>query len=134
MKKLILILRTLIFCAIFSSTALADWDWLSENMNGDTYSVDFNKIKKQNGYVYFWRLDDYVKPTETGDWSAKIYIQGDCALFRHKLLSGSFHKEPMGLGIGDTVSPKNSEWIHPSHNSANDTILKDVCEYAKKLN
>ena len=134
MKKINLIISILIYCLLFITPSFADWDWLSENMFGDTYSVDFDRITKQDGYVYFWRLDDYLKQTETGDWSAIIYIQADCKLFRHKLLNGSFFKKPKGEGTGDILSPKNPEWIHPTHNSANDTILKKVCEHAKKIN
>ena len=100
-------------------------------MSGDTYYVDFERIRKHGGYVYFWELDDYLKPSEGGILSAKVYNQGDCKLFRYKVLSSSFHKEPMGGGTSSTnYNPKNPQWDFPSPNSSVETVLKSVCEYA----
>ena len=89
--------------------------------------MDFERIRKVDGYVYYWRLNDYLKPLKYGVLSDKIYQQGDCKLFRYKSLSYSFHKEPMGRGTGDNYSPKNPEWKYPSPNSVNENILKSVC-------
>ena len=61
--------------------------------------------------------------------SDKVYWQGDCKLFRFKALSGSFHKEPMGKGIGESHSPKNPEWNYPPPDSSMEATLKAVCEY-----
>ena len=127
MLRTILILTTLLFTVLFSSPSYAKWTKVSENMSGDTFYVDFERIRKHGGYVYFWQLDDYLKPTKYGDLSDKMYRQGDCKLFRFKYLSLSFHKEPMGGGTGDTYSPKNPEWEYPPPNSAQETILKTVC-------
>jgi len=134
MPKINLTISVLLFCILSITPSFANWDWLSENMFGDTYSVDFDRIKKRDEFVYFKRLDDYLKQTETGDWSAIINIQADCILFRQKLLNGTFFKKPMGKGPGDIISPKNPEWIYPTQNSPNEIILKEVCEYAKIFN
>ena len=101
---------------------------MSENVEGDTYYVDFETIRKVDGYVYFWYLSDYLKPTE-GDLSSKIYNQGDCKLFRYKVLSYSFHKEPMGGGTGEPYTPPD-KWDYPPPDSVGETILKSVCAYA----
>ena len=69
-------------------------------MSGDIFYVDFERIRKHGGYVYWWDLSDLLKPTETGMSSAKVYRQGDCKLFRYKSLSFSSYKEPMGGGTG----------------------------------
>ena len=68
--------------------------------DGNTYYVDFDRIIKVDGYVYYWFLGDYLKPTKLGILSFRVYSQGDCKLFRFKSLSYSFHKEPMGGGTG----------------------------------
>ena len=101
-------------------------------MEGDTIYVDFERIRKHGGYVYWWDLLDYLKPIQ-GDLSSKMYHQGDCKLFRFKVLSGSLHKEPMGRGTGDVSEPpeRHKGWKYPSPNSANEFILKRVCKYAK---
>ena len=126
MKKLTLI-STLIFSVMFSSTSFAEWKKVSKNVKENTYYVDFERIRKHGGYVYFWRLSDYLKPSPQGSLSVKIYNQGDCKLFRFKILSASFHKEPMGGGTGDSVNPENPEWEYPPPESTTETVLKFVC-------
>ena len=130
MKKLTL--TTLVFSLLmFSSTSFADWTKVSENADGYTFYVDFERIRKHGGYVYFWSLDDYLKPNKSGYLSDKVYQQGDCKLFRFKYLSFSFHKEPMGEGTGEIENKPDKEWNYPSPNSSIEEILKKVCRYAK---
>ena len=126
MKTLLTIL-TLVFTVMFSSTSFADWTKVSENVDGDTYYVDFERIRKHGGYVYWWELNDYLKPSKYGDLSGKTYKQGDCKLFRYKYLSFSHHKESMGKDSGDSNSPKNPEWVYPPPKSVSETLLKTVC-------
>jgi len=102
------------------------------SVSGDIFYVDFERIRKHGGYVYFWELIDRLKPTEIGHLSDKTYLQGDCELFRFKYLSFSFHKEPMGGGTADVSEPVKSMqgWKYPSPDSIGETILKVVCAYA----
>ena len=117
---------------MFSSTSFADWKAVSEGVeSGDTFYVDFERIRKHGGYVYWWDLTDYLKPDKEGDLSAKTYKQGDCKLFRVKGLSYSFHKEPMGGGTGKTDNEPDKKWNYPPPNSVSETVLKSVCKYAK---
>ena len=117
---------------MFSSTSYADWKNVGKNVEGDTFYVDFERIRKHDGYVYWWELSDYLEP-ELGDLSHKLYKQCDCRVFRSRNLSFSFHKEPMGGGTGQVIEPTGEQknWIYPSPNSMNELILKTVCEYAK---
>ena len=124
-------LLTVLVLSLLSTPVFAEWKKVSENADGDSFYVDFERIRKHGGYVYYWDLLDYLKPTELGNLSGKSYAQGDCKLFRFKYLSFSFHKEPMGRGTGDSNSPKNPEWIYPPPNSSMETILKSVCNFAK---
>jgi hypothetical protein len=124
--KPLLTIFTLLFTLMFSSTGFAGWTKVGES-SGGTFYVDFEKIRKVDGYVYYWTLTDNLKPTNTGTLSSKIYHQGDCKLFRYKYLSFSHHKEPMGGGTGKTSNPKNPDWRYPPPNSAMETILKSVC-------
>ena len=114
------------------STSFAGWTEVGENVHGTTIYVDFERIKKHDGYVYYWELGDWLKPTEHGDLSGKTYIQGDCKKFRYKYLSGSFHKEPMGGGTGRVKEPveRHKGWKYPSPDLSDETILNSVCQYA----
>ena len=131
MKKLIT-LTTLIFTAMFSSTSFADWTEVSTSVTGDIFYVDFERNRRHEGYVYFWNLIDYLKPTKFGHLSTKIYEQGDCNLFRLKSLSYIQYQQSMGLGLQDSecdYTPENPEWVYPPPESRTEIILKRVCEY-----
>jgi hypothetical protein len=129
MKSLLLIFTLLFSTLMFSSPSFAKWTKVGESVDGNTFYVDFGRIRKQNGYVYFWKLMNLLKSLENEILSANFYYQGDCKLFRYKYLSYSFHKEPMGGGIGEVLEPKgeNANWKYPSPNSMNEYVLKQVC-------
>jgi len=127
MKKLLLIFTLLFTTLVFSSPSYADWTKIGTNVDGTTFYVDFDRIKKHDGYVYYWELSDYLKPFLTGDLSSKTYIQGDCKLFGMKVLSFAFHKQPMGRGSGNVRKHPIQEWRYPPPNSSGETILKSVC-------
>ncbi len=124
--KTLLTIFTLVFTLMFSSTSFAGWTEVSKN-SGKTYYVDFERIRKVDGFVYFWRLTDLLKPSPLGDLSVKFYRQGDCKLFRYKGLSSSIHKEPMGGGIARVFNKPSKEWSYPSPDSVDELILKEVC-------
>ena len=123
--KNLLIIFTLLFSSVFlSSPSFAGWTKVDEG-GGNTFYVDFERIRKHDGFVYWWELGDYLKP-QMGYFSAKSYNIGDCRLFRVKVLSYSWHKEPMGGGTGITVNiPDN--WRYPNPKSIDEYKLKSVC-------
>jgi len=125
--KSILTFITLVFTMMFSSTSFAEWTKLGENVRGSTFYLDFERIRKVDGYVYFWYLQDYLKPDKYEDFSAKIYVQGDCKIFRVKYLSFSYHKEPMGGGTGEVNASESKEWIFPTPDSVIEEILNKSC-------
>ena len=133
MKKLTLFTTLVFSLTIFSSTCYAEWTKVDEDWLG-TFYVDFASIRKVYGYVYFWRLSDFLKPDTDGELSYKIYTQGDCKLFRYKVLNVSAHKQAMGEGTGEVAEPiKELEgWIYPPPNSAIEHTLKKVCVVVQK--
>ena len=96
--KNLLTISTLVFTVMFSSTSFGGWTKVGENAKGMTFYVDFERIRKHGGYVYYWVLSDYLKPTSQGYLSNQSYNQGDCTLFRLKSLSVSFHEKPSVVG------------------------------------
>ena len=116
------------FTVTLSSPSYAKWTKVTEGVDGDTYYVDFERIRKHGGFVFYWVLSDYIKTAPCGDLSTKVYSQGDCKLFQEKILSFSFHKEPMGGGNGDIQKPvkEYQGWQNPLPNSVNENILKRV--------
>jgi len=129
MKKLLLIFTLLFTTLVFSSPSYAGWTEVDKG-NVMTYYVDFDRIRKHDGYVYYWELGDYFKPDQYGDLSGKRYMQVDCKLFRYKSLNYSFYTAPMGDGKSSSSSnTPNKEWTYPSPNSSIEIILKKVCNY-----
>ena len=86
MKKLLLIFTLLFSTLMFSTPSYAEWTKVGANVSGDTFYVDFERIRKHGGYAYYWSLGDYLKPTKNERLSDKSYRQGDCKLFRERIL------------------------------------------------
>ena len=91
--------------------------------------MDFERIKKVDGFIYWWDLTNYLKPTLYGHLSTKLYRQGDCKAFRYKFLRFYFYEKQMENGVGQVEDPQEKEWQYPHPNSAQSVILKSVCEY-----
>ena len=98
MRKLALILTLIFFSVMFSSTSFAGWTKVTTDSVGTNLYVDFERIRKHDGYVYYWTLDDNPHDHPSGLRSIKSHNQGDCKKFRVKPLSITFHKEPMRAG------------------------------------
>ena len=130
MKKLLLI-STLIFSVMFSSASYAGWTKVGTSVAGHTYYVDFERIRKHNGFVYYWSLTDYLKPSPYGDLSYQIYYEADCNLYRQKALSAVSHKQSMGRDTGNSYNPKNQEWDYLRPDSSGHYVLNTVCDQMK---
>lgn len=66
--------------------------------------------------------------------SAKTYAQGDCKLFRLKILSGLYHKESMGEGLPDSVKPNRlPDWLFPPPSTAIELILRRACTLGEQI-
>jgi len=130
MKKITLIFTLLFSTVMFSSPSFAKWKNVSADAEGNIFYVDFDRIRKHDGYVYAWDLSNFLKPYE-GYLSVKVYKQYDCKLVRFKHLSFSFHKQPMGRGSGDVSKPHKGlqDWQYPTPNSVSEKILETNCSH-----
>ena len=54
----------------------AEWTFLWVGEKGDKFYVDFDRIRKVDGFVYYWYLVDLVKE-QNGILSGKAYVKGD---------------------------------------------------------
>ena len=94
---------------MFSTPSYGEWTKTGINVDGDTFYVDFERIRKHDGYVYFWRLSDYLKPILNEYMSDKGYQEVDCNLLREKDLSLTFYNEPMGGGSSRIIKNPNKD-------------------------
>ena len=124
MKKLLVLLFTI----LLSFNSFGDWKWIGDNANSNDYYIDFEKIKKVDGYKYYWFLTDLLKPDKDGDFSYVSYVQGDCKLSRYMYLSEFYYKQPMGEGKVTTNTIENPKWSYPPPDSMNEYLLEQVCD------
>ena len=123
-KKLLIFL----FSILISFNSYGEWVKVTESFAGDTNYIDTDTIKKYDGYVYYWDLVDYLKPTFEM-MSNKTYYQGECGVNRFKTLSYIFYEQPMGKGADLTHTPPNPEWIYPGPDSVGGIKLSYGCDY-----
>ena len=127
--KTLLTITTLLLTVMFPSISFAEWTKVGENNLGNRIYFDLERIRKHDGHVYFWSMNDYLKPDNLGNFSVKIYRQVDCNVFRSKILIFTFHREPMGVDTGETSEPiEMKNWEYPQPNSILELILNEVCK------
>ena len=69
-------MSTLIFTLMFSATRFAECTKVFVCNDGNTCFVDFERIRKHDGFFYYWHLVDHFKSSETWTLSLRIYQQG----------------------------------------------------------
>jgi len=127
LMKILLLISTLSLSLSFSAGSWAEWTMLS-SLEGDKNYVDFDRIRKVNGLVYYWTLSDYLIPNN-GYVSTKVYNELDCNAFRGKRLTYIHYKQPMGEGYGDSNSPDNPKWNYPPPDSVAELTAQAVCAH-----
>ena len=128
MKRILApILIALTFSVMLPSTSFSCWTEVLEDGVGNTYYVDFERIRKAEGHIYVWSLLDRDKPNHVGYFSTQVYRKIDCTLSRFKILSYSFHEAGMGRGNGTPLITKSPVWVYPPSNSSTELILKSIC-------
>jgi len=113
-----------------SSVAYAEWTMVTKNVNGNTFYVDLDRIRKHDGKVYFWHLLDYSKPTKTGVLSSKVYLEAECGRFRFRILNDTYYNGPMASGtVNSSNYTPDENWIYPPPNSPFEDVLKTACNH-----
>jgi hypothetical protein len=127
MKKLIILL-VIIFSFLFSTTSWGDWNYVVKNMKGSKFYYDKDRIRKSGKFIYFWDLDDYIRPTKWGVLSTIRYTELDCSIFRYKVLKFQSYNKSMGEGNPTDDWTPPDEWRYPKPNSVIEFIYKIICE------
>jgi hypothetical protein len=112
---------------MFSAFSYAEWTQIGEDEDERIYYVDYQRIRKEEGYVYWWRLVDNLKPNKSKYLSFKSYSQGDCDLLRIKHLKFFLYPQRMGKGISENKNPVDPQWETPFTDSIDEEVMKVVC-------
>jgi len=129
MRKFTLSTISIIFTLFMSAASAVEWKQVSSNHHA-TYYVNIDSIKNKGKYVYYWDLGNLFGPISDGILSIKSYNQGNCEKFLRKSLKNSFHKKPMGDGIGVVSNSNRQSWKTPPPASSSAKILEFVCNYS----
>ncbi len=106
----------------------AEWKYLLKTSRGDVHYIDFNSLKREGDYIYFWSLRDYAKMDKWGDLSSKKYLKVDCKNSKFKFLSDSYHDRQMGKGIPVDVSTEpDKNWTDINSNSVIAFFFQNLC-------
>jgi hypothetical protein len=127
MKKLTILLISI----LISFNSYGKWTEVVESEGGDTMYIDTSTIKERNGYVYYWELTNWLKPSKYGDMSYKAYVEVDCAMVRSKYLSAAFYTQHMTLGTFTSSPLTNEEWRYLSPGSVGAEKINYACNYVK---
>ena len=133
MKNLNIIAAALASTVALASPVFAGWTEVAESVNGSTFYIDYDTVKENNGYVYYWDLTDLLKPDSAGDLSYKSLNEVDCGIPRkYRILSDTYYTQPMASGSVNSSSNNASEWIYPSPSSVDETKINAVCDFVGK--
>ena len=125
MKKLLILL----FSILISFNSYGEWTEISENVNGTKYYIDYETIKKNNEYLYYWQLDDYLEPLSDADgprFSSILMYKVDCDSLSYKRLTATFYSGQMGKGTSKTISG-DDDWKNTQSGSAGSFIRNELC-------
>ena len=128
MKTQLLTSFLLLSTATFSSLSFGEWVKSAESEDGSFY-INLSDIRKVDGYVYWWQLNDLIEPNNKGVLSATTYHQTDCLWSRTKYLRGKVFKANMAEGTAEReYDYDNPKWIYPAGHLQGQ-IMQDVCDY-----
>ena len=131
MKNNFKILIISIFLYIFSvANCFAEFNWkkIGSNTAGDVSYVDLFSIKKVGNNVFFFRLMDYIRPTNQGDLSSKIYFEVNCLDLSFRYIKDFYYKQPMGNGEY-TIFDEIGEWENNTKGSIGEDVREFACNY-----
>lgn len=130
MKNIFIISFFLSLSLMFTYKCFAEWTKVGRNVNGTIFYVDFEKIKKDSEFVYYWRMADYSKRTKLGDLSSIVYFKLDCKLFRYKYLSDFYYTQPKGQGkLSHSSNIPDKKWSYDPPNSLGRNTAEIVCKH-----
>ena len=125
------VITIFLLVSIFSNIVFAEWTEIASTSNGDSYSIDFNRITHDKEYVYYWRLSNYAQPTKYHDLSGMAHVKVDCHSAITMDMQMTFYKEHDAKGNGETLNRK-PKWNNVHPNGVGETLFNTVCEFIER--
>ena len=120
-----------LFLFFFATNIFAlNWKEVTPIEDGIFY-VDIDSIKKSNGMVYYWELEDRYEKITIGGYtfiSSVAYNITDCDTNRIKTLKVVFYEKNMASGrVQYSEDYESPSWTYSVPGSAGDLINEYVC-------
>jgi len=122
MKKIILVILLL-----SSSSALAEWIYLTQNKLGSSF-IDFKGIKKNGSHRKAWTFIVFNEKQQESVLSMKTYDEYDCANDETRNLSMIIYSDKEGMNIINRFD-KTGNFTAAIPSSTSETALKAICKY-----
>lgn len=128
LMKILLLISTLSLSLSFSAGSWAEWTLEAEAVDGEKIYVDFDRIRKVKGLVYYWVLRDRLEPFKES-LSNKVYVKADCETVRKMTLSQSEYRLPIAEGDAIITFTPDPKWRYAYPDSVGEAILQAVCNH-----
>ena len=122
MKKLLILL----FSMLISFNSYGEWIEVASG-NSIIFHIDFDTVKENNGFIYYWTLSNRIKPNSDGNLSSKVLREGNCKTpIKYRGISWHYYKLPMGEGNPESNSLVG-DWNYPIPGSVGKSLIEAAC-------
>jgi hypothetical protein len=134
MKNLLILISLLLLSSLLTSCEKngqgteTEWTYVTNDVNGNTFYYDKDRVRKSGKYLFFWYLTDFVKPVGGEFLSVTRNTQLDCSVFRFKNLKLQMYKNSMGEGEIKSEGREHGEWKYPKPDTLFENLYNKVCE------
>ena len=126
MKKLLVLLISL----MISFNSFGEWSVVSKHEDAEYY-VDFDKVSKNNEYVYYWVLTNFPSPPlAEGKSSLELYEVNCNPPIKQRRKAFYFYNSTMGKGEMNPVEAANTftgPWEYNIPGTVRERLLEAVC-------
>jgi hypothetical protein len=123
MKKLLLM-----FTLFFPIASHGEWTFIDKSINDVGFFIDTQNIKENNGYVYYWRLQNYERPIH-GRMSVTEFFELDCKIPRkERRLTITSYPSPMAKGDYIISDSTRDKWVYNAPGTLGELMTLYVCD------
>ena len=124
MKKLLVLLISL----MISFNSFGEWSLVTQTKQNEYY-VDFDKISKNSGNVYYWMLSNFPSPPYAkGKSSVELYEVNCNPPIKSRQRAMYFYNSTMGQGSPVTDGSTNTgPWEYDIPGSIGEELSRVVC-------
>ena len=121
-----LVIGLCIFRAVPANAAPVGWTEVTKSDISKTY-INFDRIRKANGNIYYWQLVNRFEPSSNGARSYLVHVKVDCELLRTMTLSFAWYRMQDNIGDAAGRQAPEPEWKYAAPYTNAETNSLAVC-------